>query len=257
MAEMRRTREYPDSLKILSPVDGVILARNVSPGQKFERGSEWYRIADLSKVWIMADVFDRDVQYLHPGMQARVSLPGSRNNFAAVVSEVLPQFDPNSRTLKVRLEIDNPDYALRPDMFVDIEALTSNSQVIAAPVDAVLDSGLKKTVFIDLGDGNFEPREVETGRRFAGQIEIVKGLKEGERFVSSAGFLLDSETRMKQTAAPVTDAKTKDPVCGMELQRSKAGAQETYQGVTHYFCSPRCKDKFVHDPAHYLSGGVS
>jgi RND family efflux transporter MFP subunit len=254
MEELRRTREFPDSIQIVSPVDGVVLARNVSPGQKFERGAEWYRVADLSKVWVLADVFDNDVQCLRPGTRARVSLPGSRGSFSAVVSEVLPQFDPNSRTMKVRLEIDNPDYALRPDMFVDVEVRVAFSQVMAVPVDAVLDSGLRKTVFVELGEGSFEPREVETGRRFSGRVEIVRGLEAGEQIVSTASFLLDSETRMKHAgAAAAQNASTKDPVCGMDLQVAKAGAQTEYQGVMHYFCSKKCKDKFAGDPVHYAA----
>jgi RND family efflux transporter MFP subunit len=253
LEEIRHTRDYPDGIKIISPADGVVLARNVSPGQKFERGAEWYRIADLSKVWVLADVFEGDARHFRPGTRAHVSLPGGKGDLAAVVAEVLPEFDPNSRALKVRLEVDNPEYTLRPDMFVDVDLPVAFSQVVAVPVDAVFDSGLKKTIFVDAGEGNFEPREVETGRRLAGRIEIVKGLKEGERFVSTASFLLDSETRMKQASAPVTDAMTKDPVCGMNLQRSQAGAQGEYQGITHYFCSNKCKNKFFADPLHYTS----
>ena len=249
--EIKRTREYPQSIKIVSPGEGVVLARNVSPGQKFERGVEWYRIADLSKVWVLADVFDDDAQYLHPGTRARVSLPRQKNTFPAVVSEILPQFDANSRTLKVRLEIDNPEYTLRPDMFVDVELLIKFSPVIAVPLDAVLDSGLKKTVFVDLGEGYFEPREIETGRRLAGQVEIVRGLKQGERIVSTASFLLDSEARMQHTGTAVPDAMTKDPVCGMSLQVAKAGAQMEYQGVMRYFCSKGCKEKFANNPRGY------
>jgi RND family efflux transporter MFP subunit len=253
MEELRRSREFPPSIKIVSPADGVVLARNVSPGQKFERGAEWYRIADLSRVWVMADVFDEDNQYLRPGTRACVSLPNHKQSFSAVVGEVLPQFDAGSRTLKVRLEIDNPDYALRPDMFVDVELLVAYSDVISVPMDAVLDSGLRKTVYIDRGEGNFEPREVETGRRFAGRVEIVRGLEPGERIASAGTFMLDSETRMRQTATAVHDETTKDPVCGMKLQTANAGARMEYQGVMRYFCSPKCKDKFVFNPHGYLA----
>jgi Cu(I)/Ag(I) efflux system membrane fusion protein len=168
-----------------------------------------------------------------------------------VVGEVLPQFDASSRTLKVRLEIDNPEYALRPDMFVDVELLVAYSDVIAVPVDAVLDSGLRKTVYIDRGEGNFEPREVQTGRRFSGRVEILRGLEPGERIASAGTFMLDSETRMKQTAIAVHDEMTKDPVCGMRLQAAKAGARSEYQGVVRYFCSPKCKEKFVNNPHGY------
>jgi Cu+-exporting ATPase len=94
---------------------------------------------------------------------------------------------------------------------------------------------------------------VETGRRFGGRIEVVRGLSQGERFVETASFLLDSETRMKESARTV-DVMTKDPVCGMKLRRAQAGAQGEYHGVTHYFCSQKCKDKFAGDPQHYAMG---
>jgi Cu(I)/Ag(I) efflux system membrane fusion protein len=201
----------------------------------------------------MADVFDEDSQNFRPGTRARVSLPSHKKSLSAIVSEVLPQFDASSRTLKVRLEIDNPDYVLRPDMFVDVELLVAYSDVIAVPVDAVLDSGLKKTVYVDRGEGSFEPREVETGRRFTGRVEILRGLEPGERIASAGTFMLDSETRMKQTTTAVHDEMTKDPVCGMGLQAAKAGARMEYQGVMRYFCSPKCKNKFVNNPHGYLA----
>jgi len=125
--------------------------------------------------------------------------------------------------------------------------------VIAVPVDAVLDSGLKKTVYVERGEGSFEPREVETGRRFAGRVEILRGLEPGEHIASAGTFMLDSETRMKQTTTAVHDEMTKDPVCGMGLQAAKAAARTKYQGVMRYFCSSKCKEKFVNNPHGYLA----
>ena len=261
--EIRRTRRYPETIRILAPTDGVVLARMVSPGLRFDRGAEWYRIADLSKVWVMADVFENDAAYLRPGMRARVSLPNQKNSLAARVGEVLPQFDPNSRTLKVRLEVDNPGYALRPDMFVNVELLIAFPPSIVVPVEAVLDSGLKKTVYVDRGEGVFEPRQVETGSTFDGRVQIVAGLEAGERIVTSGNFLLDSESRMKQAAAGPQAEKAqgaemaaektqgKDPVCGMGL----SGATEykgEYAGQHFYFCSKECQHKFEKEPGLYL-----
>ena len=170
--EIKRTREIPDTIKILAPADGFVLARNVSPGQKFDRGAEWYRIADLSRVWILADVFENDAHYLRPGASAQVSLSNQRTTLPARIAEILPQFDAATRTLKVRLEAANPGYVLRPDMFVDVALPVALAAAIAIPVDAVLDSGLKKTVFVDHGGGVFEPRQVETGWRFGDRVEI-------------------------------------------------------------------------------------
>ena len=167
------------------------------------------------------------------------------------VLNVPPQFDPASRTLKVRLEADNPGYALRPDMFVDVEFPIQLPPAITVPVDAVLDSGLRKTVFVDRDNGFFEPRKVETGWRFGDRVEIVKGLMPGERIVTSGTFLLDSESRMKMAAAGMsksTEARSaKDPVCGMDVDESKAkaaGRISEYRGKAYYFCTDQCKQQF-------------
>jgi membrane fusion protein, copper/silver efflux system len=200
MDEIRQTRQIPDTIKIVSPVDGFVISRSVSPGQKFERDSEWFRIADLRRVWIVTDVFENDAQYLQPGTQVRVNLPDQSRSFPGRVSNVLPQFDGATRTFKVRIDVDNRGYALRPDMVVNVELPVAFSGAIMVPTDAVLDSGLKKTVFVERGQGLFSPREVETGRRFDDRVEIVKGLQAGERIVASGNFLVSSESRLKEAA---------------------------------------------------------
>jgi len=139
MEEIRRTRQYPDGIRIVSPVDGFVLARNVSPGQKFERDTEWYRIADLRRVWIVSDVFASDAEYLQPGRQVRVRLPNQNKTFTGRVESTLPQFDASARTLKVRIEVENQGYILRPDMFVDVEVPVTYSRAMVVPSSAVLD----------------------------------------------------------------------------------------------------------------------
>jgi Cu(I)/Ag(I) efflux system membrane fusion protein len=255
LQELARTRQSTQNIELRSPVTGFVLVRNVSPGQRFERGIELYRIADLSRVWILADTFENEAQYFQPGVHARVILPNQRRAFVATVSEVLPQFDPATRTLKIRLEADNPGYVLRPDMFVDVELPVKLPAGITVPADAVLDSGLKKTVFVDRGNGYFEPRTVETGWRYGDQVEVVKGLARGERIVVSGNFLIDSESRMKLAAAGLYGNLNKDPVCGMDVSESKARASgQTFEhrGQTYYFCSEPCKTRFQQDPNRYL-----
>ena len=201
MKELATTREITDRVFIMAPVTGFILARNVSAGQQFDKGAEWYRIADLSRVWVLADLFRNEEEYVRPGMKVRVTIPETKKTLNAVVSKVLPQFDAASRTLKVRLELDNPGYTLRPDMFVDVEIPITLAPAMTVPVDAILDSGLRKTVFVDRGNGFFEPREVETGRRIGDRVEIIKGLEDGERIVISGNFLIDSESKLEMAAA--------------------------------------------------------
>jgi YHS domain-containing protein len=140
-------------------------------------------------------------------------------------------------------------------MFVDVEFAIRFPPGISVPVDALLDSGLKKTVFVDRGNGYFEPRLVETGWRYGDRVEIVKGLVPGERIVISGNFLLDSESRMRSATASMLGTPSKDPVCGMDLRAREdeaAGTISEYRGKVYGFCSDFCKRKFLQDPARYL-----
>jgi membrane fusion protein, copper/silver efflux system len=243
MEEIRRTRQFPDAIQIVSPVDGFVVARNVSPGQKFERDMEWYRIADLRRVWVVADVFENEAQYLRPGVQVRVSLPGQNVTFAGRVSNVLPQFDAATRTLKARIEVENQGYALRPDMFVNVELPVPFSRALVIPADAVLDSGLKKTVFIEHSNGVFSARVVETGRRLDNRVEIVKGLKAGERIVVSGNFLVSSESRLQEAAetyAPAASPQTNTEASTQtQTDLNKSGSGNRVQPVPTTSIVPR------------------
>jgi Cu(I)/Ag(I) efflux system membrane fusion protein len=197
LEEIRSTRQFPAGIQVVAPGTGFVLARNVSPGQRFEKGMELYRIADLSRVWILVDVPGEYVPHIRAGQLARVTLPRESKTLQARVSELLPQFDGTARTMQVRLDVDNTGYALRPNMFVDAELAVNPPASIVVTSDAVLDSGLKKAVFVERGEDAFEERPVETGWRFGDQVQILSGLNEGERIATSGNFLLDSETRMK------------------------------------------------------------
>jgi Cu(I)/Ag(I) efflux system membrane fusion protein len=248
------------------------LSRAISPHQRFEKGAELYRIADLRKVWIVADVHGNEGDF-RPGMRARVRVPELARTFEATVSSTMPLFDEASRTLKVRLMADNPDLALRPEMFADVEFETKVPPGLAVPADAVLDSGLRKIVYVESSDGVFEPRPVEVSGIFGDQAIVAGGVREGERVVVSGNFLLDSESRMRaagnaampapqaavqqvaQGAGRSTGAATAgavgDPVCGMTLKPADIVFQENYQGKTYSFCSDSCRKKFLADPGKY------
>jgi membrane fusion protein, copper/silver efflux system len=240
MDEIKRTRQVPDSIKIVSPTDGFVLARNVSPGQKFERGAEWFRIANLDRVWILADVHENDAQYLRPGSRATVSLPHQGRTFTARVSAALPQFDGASRTLKVRLQVDNPGYILRPDMFVDVELPVVRPPALVVPAEAVFDSGLSRTVFVEREVGVFEPRPVETGWRSDDGVEIVSGLRPGERIAVSGNFLIGSESRLKEAVAGVP-APEKNSVQLLH-ERSLTGQPQSFSGEDAMHTTPGLKD---------------
>jgi membrane fusion protein, copper/silver efflux system len=274
--QMADNRQLPETFDVVSPVDGFILARNITPGEHFDRSMEFYRIADLSKVWIVAEIFGSEAQDFRPGTVARVTLPDQGRAFSARVSNTLPLVDPATRTLKLRLEADNPGFSLRPDMFVNAELPVRARPGLTVPLDAVIDSGREQRVFVERSKGMFEPRQVETGRRFSDRVQIVRGLAEGERVVAAGTFLVDSESRLRSnTEAPpkqppqqkITPSNTKpglaleasqvkDPACGMMIDRTKAvsaGNTLDRDGAKYYFCSERCKQNFAREPEHYLA----
>ena len=233
-------------VQIRAPAAGIVTAKNVVLGQSFETGTELYSIADLSRVWVLADVFEDQERFFKPGMAATVSLPKTGERFDAVVSGVLPRFDATTRTLKVRLEVRNPALALRPDMFVDVAFPVEVGPGIFVPQEAVVDSGTRKVVFVEQAPGLFVPRAVTTGRRLGGHVEILTGLMEDETIVTAGNFLLDSESRMR-AAAPTPPGAAIDPVCGMEVDRETAraaGLVVERDGQSWFFCSAGCVKKF-------------
>jgi membrane fusion protein, copper/silver efflux system len=252
--ELIRSRKLMQDVDITAPADGFILQRNVSAGQRFERGTELFRIADLSRVWILVDVFERDIGVVQADQPVKVTLSNQGHSLTAAVSKTLPQFDNITRTLKLRLEADNPGLVLKPDMFVDVELPLSLAESVVVPAEAVLDAGLRQTVFVDRTNGYFEPRSVHLGSRVGDQVQITQGLAPGERIVVSGNFLLDSESRMKLAAAALQPATVTDRVCGMSVDEAKAaaaGRTASYQGQAYAFCSDPCKKMFAENPAKY------
>lgn len=198
--EVSSTRKLPEDVYIVSPTDGFILSRNITPGLRFERHSDLYTIADLSHVWIIAELFGTDAQAVRPGATVRVTLADTNETFKAHVSNVLPEVDPTSHALKLRLEADNPGFHLRPDMFVNVELPVALPAGLRVPVDAIVNSGRSKRVFVQTSEGYFAPREVQTGWQLEDSVQIVKGLDEGEMVAATGTFLIDSESRIQMAA---------------------------------------------------------
>jgi Cu(I)/Ag(I) efflux system membrane fusion protein len=196
LREMASRRELVQDIRVESPADGVVLKRGVSPGLQFDRGFEFYRIADLNHVWILADVYRNQLPFIRRGASARITTTEEIRALPATVSPSEPIFDEATLTLKVRLEAANPRLALKPGMLVDVEFPVDLPAALVVPADAIVDSGLHKTVFVDRGNGYFEPRPVETGWRFGDEVEVTNGLAAGERIVISGTFFVDSESRM-------------------------------------------------------------
>lgn len=253
IARVAESRQFPKSIDIVAPADGFILERDISAGQHFEPNTEFYCIADLSRVWVVAEVYPQDAASLGPGGPARIMLREQGRELPGRIADSLPQSEPGGGTVKVRVELDNPGWILRPGMLVDVDLTIHLPPTLTVPLDAVVDSGARARVYVQDSESIFEPREVETGWRFGERVEILRGLKSGERVVAAATFLVDSESRLKPQLSSLAGSRTSgpgavnDPSCGMPVDSAAAaiaGNAIEDHGVTYYFCSRQCRDKF-------------
>ncbi len=200
VARLRRTGAVGRTLTLTSPMDGVVLEKAALQGMRFAPGETLYRIADLSTVWLLADVFEQDLGLVGPGQEASIAMTAYPDRrFAGKVTFVYPTLNAATRAAKVRVEIPNPDQLLKPDMYatVEIAALLGSKPVVAVPDSAVLDSGTRQVVLVERAPGRFEPRTVATGRRADGQVEIRSGVAAGEKVVVGANFLIDAESNLR------------------------------------------------------------
>ena len=199
IAEIERNRKVPLSITWSAPRDGIILERNAVDGMRASTGDVLFRIADISLVWVLADVPERELGAIRMDQAATIrvrSLPGA--TFEGKVELIYPQVNAETRTTRVRIEIPNPDGVLLPDMYADVELATgSSAPVVAVPHSAVIDTGTRQIVIIDKGEGRFKPREVKVGARGEGFIQILEGVSEGDQVVVSANFLIDAESNLK------------------------------------------------------------
>lgn len=194
--EVESTHKALPSVTLFSPAAGYIVARNAFPGQRITAETELYTLADLSQVWVVADVFEADAARVHTGQSARISFTGIAGTVSAKVSFIQPQVDPATRTMKVRFALAN-NGSLKPDMYADVVFESGGARKLMVPAEAVIDAGTTKTMFFDAGGGRFEPRAVETGEHIGDRVEILKGMKVGERYAASGVFLLNSDSQMK------------------------------------------------------------
>jgi Cu(I)/Ag(I) efflux system membrane fusion protein len=186
------------TLTIYSPASGYVLQKYATQGMKVMAGEKLLDVSDLSSVWVVADIYEYELPFIKVGAPARIGLsyfPGKE--LTSRIEFVAPALDAQTRTAKVRFSIPNPGGQLKPQMFTDVELKVNLGQKLAVPDDAVIDTGLRKIVYVDKGDGYFEPRVVTTGLRAEKLIEILSGLKAGEKIASAANFLIDSEAKLK------------------------------------------------------------
>ncbi|MBK9796688.1 MAG: efflux RND transporter periplasmic adaptor subunit [Holophagaceae bacterium] len=203
--------ELQKTLTLRSPISGVITAKTVVEGSRVGPGEAPMEITDLGRLWAQAEVYEAELSRVRVGLAAELRFSGQEGRaYPGRVAFIDPVLDPKTRTAKVRIEVANPKGELRPDMFGDAVLKSAGGKGLLIPMDAVLDSGTRKVVFVALGDGKFEPREVETGPASGDLVAVRRGLEAGDEVVTGAAFLVDSESRLRAALAQMgakADAK--------------------------------------------------
>jgi Cu(I)/Ag(I) efflux system membrane fusion protein/cobalt-zinc-cadmium efflux system membrane fusion protein len=211
IAQLKTSGKVLTELTIQSPSSGYITERNALPNMYAEPGTRLYTIVDLSRVWVNAQVFQCDVGRLKSGDETAITVDAyPQRTFHGRVEEVLPQVDPTTRTVPVRLSVDNTGLLLKPGMFVNVDLKSAMGRRLVVPASSVLQTGLKQLVFLDKGEGRIEPKEVVLGPQVGDKFVIMKGLQEHQTIVTSANFLIDSESQMQAAAGamPMQDVSS-------------------------------------------------
>ncbi|MGE0769530.1 MAG: efflux RND transporter periplasmic adaptor subunit, partial [Hyphomicrobiaceae bacterium] len=183
-----------------TPTTGVVMQKRVIEGQMVKAGEELYRIADLTNIWVIADVAEQDLGRVQVGSPATVTFrafPGK--HFEGRVTFVLHELDMNTRTAKARIEVSNPEHIIKHEMYADVEIRpgAGDAARLVVPTSAVIDSGTRQVVIVAKGEGRFQPRPVKLGMRGGDQVEVLDGVTEGEEVVTAANFLIDAESNLK------------------------------------------------------------
>ncbi len=219
--ETRRT------LTFRSPVSGIVTEKKALQGMRFMPGEALYQIADLSSIWVIADVFEQDIGLVKSGAKAQIRINAyPEKTFSGTLSYVYPTLKTETRTVAVRIELANPGNLLKPGMFAEVELpVAAKGAVLTVPASAVIDSGTRRIVLVQTGEGRFEPREVKAGARSDNYVEVVSGVTDGELVVVAANFLIDAESNRKAALGGLAPAGAKATPGGMSPapQVAKAG----------------------------------
>ncbi|MCX5848509.1 MAG: efflux RND transporter periplasmic adaptor subunit [Deltaproteobacteria bacterium] len=198
IAQIEKTGKPVRTLTLYSPVSGFVTQKMAVQGMKVMPGEKLFDIADLSDVWIIADIYEYEMPFVKVGQQAKITLsyfPGKE--LSSKIDYIYPTISADTRTAKIRLTLPNPGGQLKPQMFTNVEIKINLGNKLVIPESAVIDTGTSQVVYVDKGEGAFEPREVELGIRADGAVEVLRGIKAGEKVVSAANFLIDSEAQFK------------------------------------------------------------
>jgi Cu(I)/Ag(I) efflux system membrane fusion protein len=231
--DLEQKREPQKTLTFYAPHSGFIIKKDINEGMRIMPEKELYTIADLSTVWVDADVYESEISLVKVGQQATINLSYyPEETFRGRISYIYPYLNEKTRTVKVRLEFPNSALKLKPDMYVNAEIKIDSGRHLAVPEEAVLDTGLRKVIFVDKGNGHFEPKEIKLGSKLDGFYQVLSGLQEGERIASSSVFLLDSESRLSEAMGAMAGmpGMSMAGMAGMEGMKmdapTKSGPQE-------------------------------
>jgi len=227
LRELEQKGDAQRTLTLYSPHSGFVIKKDINEGMKIMGDKELYTIADLSSVWVNVDVYESDIPFIKIGQQADIALSYSPGEtLKGRVSYIYPYLDEKTRTVKVRLQQPNPGNKLKPEMYVNAEIKIPGERQLSIPEEAVLDSGTRKIVFVDKGDGHYEAKEVKVGTKMEGFYQVLSGLKEGEKIAASSVFLLDSESRLSEAMGAMAGMPGMS-MEGMKMETpTKAGPME-------------------------------
>ncbi len=208
VAALVKTGEVQRTVTFRSPVSGVVTEKKAVQGMRFMPGESLYQVTDLSSVWVMADVFEQDLAAVKPGAKAKVRIDAYPTEvFDGTVTYVYPTLKAETRSVPVRVELANPGQRLKPAMFARVELqVGTRAPVLTIPDSAVIDSGTRQVVLVQLAEGRFEPREVRLGARSGDVVEVLGGVRAGERVVVAANFLIDAESNLKAAVGGMASA---------------------------------------------------
>ncbi|BCO26494.1 hypothetical protein MIZ03_1377 [Rhodoferax lithotrophicus] len=218
------------TLTFRSPASGIVMEKKAVQGMRFMPGDMLYQVADLSRVWVIADVFEQDLALVKNGAKARVTINAYPDKaLTGTVTYVYPTLKAETRTVPVRVELDNPGLLIKPGMFAQVELqVAAKAQGVTVPVSAVIDSGTRQIVLVQLKEGRYEPREVKLGARSDSYVEVLRGVTEGEQVVVSANFLIDAESNLKAAiggfaSAPAASASAAPVAASDTVTATSAG----------------------------------
>lgn len=200
ISRLRRTGVANQEFIYRSPESGVVLEKNALEGMRFNAGSSLFRIADLSSVWVLADVFEQDIASIHIGDPVKITIDAVEDQMiSGEITFIYPTVESSTRTTKIRISVPNTGLLLRDQMYATVEVTSSQTgrEVLSLPTSAILDNGKEQVVLVDKGEGKFEPRHVEIGTRNGTYAEVLRGVERGDKVVVSANFLIDSESNLR------------------------------------------------------------